>query len=63
MCVCTFDRVLKYFFCFKNKFPKKTYEFEASVVLEEKQINNFLPNFENSSNPQQEEDEESFEIL
>lgn len=57
MCVCTFDRVLKHFFCFKNKFPKKTYEFEPSVVLEED--NNFL--CKNISPPEQEE--ESFEIL
>ena len=54
MCICTFDKICKYFFGSKDKFPKKTYEFEASVVLEEKQIPNFLPN---------EEEEESFEIL
>ncbi len=53
MCICTFDKVCKYFFGSKDKFTKKTYQFEAPVILEDKQTNNFLPN----------EEEDSFEIL
>ena len=54
MCWFTFKKVRKYFFGSKDK---KTYDFEASVILEDKQIN-FLSNVENP-----EDDEDQFEIL
>lgn len=61
MCVCIFDKVRKYFFGSKDTFRKNTYECEASVILEEKQVNIFLPNVETCSIP--EDDEDQFEIL
>lgn len=53
MCICTFDKVYKYFFGSKDKFQKKTCEYEASVILEDKHVNNLLSK----------EEEDSFEIL
>jgi hypothetical protein len=61
MCVCIFDKVRKYFFGSKDTFRKNTYESEPCIILEEKEINKFLPNLEKFSIPQ--DDEDQFEIL
>jgi hypothetical protein len=54
MCWFRFKKVRKYFFGSKDK---KTYDCEASVILEDRQLN-FLSNLENPH-----DDEDQFEIL